>query len=106
MTSSDFCSLLQGLADGWQRRDYARVARSYTEDVQYKDPTRYHFTSRGDLLKFFEDDVGLPQSTVWHTIVFEEAQQVGAAEHTYTGPIQLHGTVLLNVANGCLSHWP
>ena len=105
MTSSDFCSLLQGLADGWQSRDYARVARSYTEDVQYKDPTRYHFTSRGDLQKFFEDDGGLPQSTVWHTIVFDEAQQVGAAEYTYTGHHQYHGTVLIKVANGRITHW-
>src|SRR5258705_201997 len=35
----------------------------------------------------------------------DEAQQVGAAEYTYTGHHQYHGTVLIKVANGRITHW-
>jgi hypothetical protein len=105
MTSEQFRSLLDQLADGWARRDYAAVARAFAPDVRYGDPTRYSFQDRRTLQSFFEADEGHEQRTVWHTVLFDEAQQIGAAEYTYDGTHRYHGVTLIRVADGKITHW-
>jgi hypothetical protein len=105
MTSQEFRELLDRLATGWAKRDYAAVSQEFSEDVRYGDPTRYSFDNRRDLQKFFEDDEGYEQSTIWHTVIFDEAQQLGAAEYTYQGTHRYHGAVWIRVHNGCITHW-
>ena len=105
MTKAEFSDLLQSLADAWSRRDYAAAASAFAEDVRYGDPTRYSFHGRDELRIFFEDDEGYDQRTVWHTVVFDEEQQVGAAEYTYEGTHRYHGTVLVKIADGKISRW-
>jgi hypothetical protein len=105
MTAQEFRQLLDRLATGWEKRDYAAVAQQFSENARYGDPTRYSFENRRDLQRFFEDDEGHEQRTVWHTVVFDEAQQVGAAEYTYRGTHQYHGTVWIRVQDSCITHW-
>lgn len=105
MTKSDFRNLLHSLADAWARRDYATAASFFAEDVRYGDPTRYSFSGRSELRAFFEADEGYDQRTVWHTILFDEDQQLGAAEYTYEGTHRYHGTVLIKVEDGKISRW-
>jgi hypothetical protein len=105
MTQTEFRNLLQSLADAWSRRDYATAADFFAEDVRYGDPTRYSFNGRAELRAFFEADEGYDQRTVWHTVVFDEEQQIGAAEYTYEGTYRYHGTVLVKVADGEISGW-
>lgn len=110
MTNAEFKTMLAALADGWQRRDYAAVVSYFAEDVRYADPLRYSFENRQDLLAFFENDEGLEQSTVWHNMIFDEAQQVGVAEYTYDGTWCYHGTVWIRVQTGSdgvakITHW-
>jgi hypothetical protein len=66
---------------------------------------RYTLTNRADLQAFFEDDEGYPQRTVWHNIVFDEEQQIGAAEYTYEGTHRYHGTSNIKVTNNLITHW-
>lgn len=105
MTKAEFRDLLEGLADAWGRRDYASAAEAFAEDVRYADPLRYAFDGRAGLRAFFEADEGREQRTVWHTIVFDEEQQTGAAEYTYEGTRRYHGTVLVKVRGGRVTHW-
>jgi hypothetical protein len=83
MTKTEFRDLLHSLADAWSRRDYAAAAGFFAEDVRYGDPTRYSF----------------------NTIVFDEEQQIGAAEYTYEGTHLYHGLVLAKVAGGEIHRW-
>jgi SnoaL-like domain len=105
MTTQEFRELLDRLATGWAKRDYGAVAQQFSENVRYGDPTRYSFENRSELQRFFENDEGYEQRTVWHTVVFDEAQQLGAAEYTYQGTHQYHGTVWIRVQNGRITHW-
>lgn len=105
MTHAAFATALEALARAWTAKEYETAAGFFTEDIRYADPLRYRFGSRADLLAFFQDDGGLPQSTVWHNIVFDEAQQVGAAEYTYEGNHRYHGLVLIKVNGDRFSHW-
>jgi hypothetical protein len=105
MNNAEFCELLQTLAAAWQRRDYTTAVSLFAEDVKYADPARYEFASRADLQAFFENDEGLEQQSVWHHILFDEAQQVGVAEYTYDGSWRYHGTVWIRVQDGLITHW-
>ena len=105
MTSADFRALLEALADGWTRRDYAFVASHFADDVCYADPLRYTLQGREALQAFFADDDDMPQSVTWHTVLFDESQQLGAGEYTYCGTHQYHGTVLVRVHAGLITHW-
>lgn len=105
MTHQDFEAMLQALAKGWTERDYEKVASFFAEDVFYSDPIRYRITSRAELLRFFQDDDGCEQSTVWHNAVFDEERQLGAAEYTYQGTHRYHGTVWVEVREGRIIRW-
>jgi hypothetical protein len=97
--------MLDALAQAWARREYAGAAAWFADHVRYADPLRYAFTSRSALLAFFENDEGRPQRTVWHTRVFDERTQCGAAEYTYDGTHRYHGVALIRVADGRITHW-
>lgn len=105
MTSSDFIALLDTLALGWQRRDYPAVASHFSADVQYGDPLRYHLASRPALEAFFSDDGDQEQHMTWHLMLFDESQQLGAAEYTYEGTHRYHGVALVRVDGGLITHW-
>lgn len=105
MTRSEFTSLVHFLADAWAQRDFTRAAGVFAEGVRYADPTRYSFHGRDQLLAFFQADEGYAQRTAWHNIVFDEEQQVGAAEYTYDGTHRYHGVTLVKVAAGKITHW-
>jgi hypothetical protein len=105
MTRDEFAAALETLAQAWTDKDYEKAASCFAEDVRYADPTRYRMNSRAELLRFFQDDEGYPQRTVWHHVVFDEARQVGAAEYTYEGTHRYHGLVLVKVEGDKLSRW-
>lgn len=105
MTRAEFAASLEALAQAWSDRDYEKAASFFAEDVRYADPLHYRFASRADLLRFFQDDGGYPQRTVWHNIVFDEERQVGAAEYTYEGTHRYHGVALIQVNGNVISRW-
>ena len=105
MTKAEFTEMLNELANAWERRDYGAAAGFFSEDIRYADPTRYRMASRAELLQFFRDDGGYPQHTQWRLVIFDQDQQVGAAEYTYTGTYQYHGVVVIRVGDGFITHW-
>jgi len=105
MTRKEFVRMLADLAHAWSRRDYARAAAAFAPDIQYGDPTRYGFSDRDALRAFFEADEGYEQRTVWHHILFDEEQQLGAAEYTYEGTHRYHGLVLIRMAGDLIQGW-
>ena len=105
MTRGEFSAALDGLARAWQERDYERAASYFAEGVQYIDPLHYHHRSRSEVLRFFQDDQGQPQRTVWRTILFDEELQIGAAEYSYQGTYGYHGVTLIEVRDGQFARW-
>lgn len=97
MTKTQFRERLEELARAWVAKDYERAAAFFSDDVKYADPLRYSAHSRNELLAFFQDDEGYPQLTEWHNIVFDEEQQVGVPEYTFSGRHRYHGIVVIKV---------
>ena len=105
MTKDEFGNVLSSLASGWSERRYEQVAAHFSEDVFYSDPTSYSLTGRRSVLEFFQDDEGYEQSCRFHNAVFDESQQLGAAEYTYAGTHVYHGTVWIKIENGLIAGW-
>ena len=105
MNRNEFENILKSLADAWSRRDYNSAANFFAEDVRYGDPLRYSFANRDQLRAFFEADEGYEQKTVWHTIMFDESSQAGAAEYTYEGTYRYHGVVLIRLKDNRIWRW-
>ncbi len=105
MNRGEFRDLLERMAAGWNSGDAEAVADCFAEDVSYADPTRYSFSSREELLPFFEPPEGGSQRVVWHRILSDEAEQAGAAEYTYEGHHGYHGAVIATVRDGRVLHW-
>ena len=105
MTKKQFEDTLRSIAAAWAAKDYNLAASFYAPDIKYGDPTRYTNDGREELLKFFVDDEGCDQSTVWHNILFDEDQQLGAAEYTYRGTHRYHGFVLIKVSGDKIIRW-
>lgn len=101
----EFRALLERMAEGWNGGDAEAVSACFAEELSYVDPTRYAFTRVEDLRPFFEPPEGGRHSVVWHTILFDEQAQSGAAEYTYTGHRRYHGAVLVRVAKGVAVVW-
>jgi hypothetical protein len=101
----EFRELLERMAAGWNGGDAAAVADCFAERVSYADPTRYSFSTRDELLPFFEPPEGGTQCVVWHRVLFDEAEQTGAAEYTYEGHNRYHGAVIATVADGRVTAW-
>ena len=55
MTKQRFKKVLDTLAVEWAQKDYAHAAAFFATNVKYGDPTRYRFTSRAELLTFFQN---------------------------------------------------
>jgi hypothetical protein len=105
MNKVEFKNLLHALSDAWQRKDYQTAADVFAGDIQYTDPLRYSFSGKAELRAFFDADEGYPQRTVWHTIIFDEEQQVGVAEYTFDGTHRYHGAVIIKVHGDLITHW-
>ena len=105
MNKSQFQKLLNHLADTWSRRDYVSTASVFAENVHYRDPLRYNFNSRAELQAFFEADEGYEQKTTFHTAIFDEEKQVGAAEYTYEGTHRYHGVTIVEIKNDLIVNW-
>ena len=105
MTQDDFRLMLEMMADSWTNREYTMVAECFAQELFYSDSLNYSFTNKDDLLKFFEDDDDMPQKCVFHRSVFDERGQIGAAEYTYSGTNQYHGTVWLKLVEDRIVDW-
>jgi len=105
MTQDDFRLMLEMMADGWTNREYKIVAECFAQNLFYSDSLNYAYTNKEELLKFFEDDDGMPQKCVFHRSVFDERGQIGAAEYTYSGTNQYHGTVWLKLVEDRIVDW-
>jgi uncharacterized protein (TIGR02246 family) len=105
MKSQQIRQLLGRMAEAWARGDAHEAASCFSEDVDYADPTRYHFRGRAELVEFFEPPKDRDQQVTWHNVVFSESQQLGVAEYSYRGHKAYHGVVLAWVRDGVVERW-
>ena len=102
-----FRSVMQTVAEGWNRGD-ARLATScFAENAIYSSPPSPPHRGRKALYEYFGGAAGreLPMHMTWHNLIFDPARQIGVGEYTFCYRKQTHGLVIVKFANGLLNNW-
>ena len=108
LTSVEFRSLMQTVADGWNEGNARKAANCFTEDAIYTEPPNKQFYRGGESLYGFfggGEEPAPSMSMVWHHLLFDEQEQIGVGEYTYQGMNRYHGLVIVKVTSGKVSNW-
>lgn len=102
-----FQSVMQTVAEGWNRGDAKTAASCFAEDAIYSGPPSLPHRGRKALYEYFGGGKGreLPMHMTWHNLVFDAAQQIGVGEYTFKYRIQTHGLVIVKMSNGLILNW-
>ncbi len=102
-----FQSVMETVADGWNRGDARSAASCFAEHATYSGPPSPPRRGREALYEFFGGAKGrdLPMHMRWHHLIFDPAQQIGAGEYTFRYKVQTHGLVIVRMANGLILNW-
>jgi ketosteroid isomerase-like protein len=108
LTPAEFRNHMKQLADAWNSGDARAAADLFAEDALYSSPpsARIH-DGRQELFEWFGGAHGRPKpmQMVWHHLVFDEEQQIGAGEHTFTYGMRTHGMVLIRLRGEKIANW-
>jgi len=108
ITPQEFIDLLQRLADSWNQGNAEQAASCFTEDALYTEPPdKQIYAGRDALFQFFGGPNGRAgeMNMVWHHILFDEDEQIGAGEFTFTYGDTVHGVTMIKVRDGLISNW-
>jgi ketosteroid isomerase-like protein len=108
VTSNEFRDCMQQLADAWNKGDARAAADLFAEDALYSSaPNSVAREGRAALFDWFGGINGRakPMQMAWHHLVFDEAQQIGAGEYTFTYEVRTHGMVIIRLRDGKIVHW-
>jgi hypothetical protein len=101
-----FRRLLRTVAEAWNEGDTPTALACFTEDARYTEPPDIqHHEGRQALYEFFGGEDPPPMRMVWHTIVFDEAQQLGAGEYTFNGTHTYHGVAVIRLRDDLIANW-
>src|ERR1700730_6072090 len=107
LSSERFQSVMQTVAEGWNRGD-ARLATScFAENAIYSGPPATAHRGRIALYEFFGGAKGrnYPMHMTWHNLVFDPVRQIGVGEYTFQYRKQTHGLVIVRISNGLILNW-
>jgi hypothetical protein len=101
-----FRAMLETIARAWNEGDTHTALAYFTDDARYTEPPdTQHYEGRDQLYEFFGGEDPLPMAMSWHTILFDEGQQMGAAEYTFTGTSTYHGVVVIRLHDDLIANW-
>jgi limonene-1,2-epoxide hydrolase len=101
-----FVALMNDVADAWIQGDTDRALSRFTDEARYVEPPDLQrYTGREELRAYFGGDDPPPMSLTWHHLVFDETQQLGAAEYTYEGGSRFHGVALVRIEDDRIADW-
>jgi ketosteroid isomerase-like protein len=108
ITTAQFKSLMQRVADGWNEGNAKKAADCYTEDALYTEPPdKQVYSGRKALYDFFGGDAKpeSPMKMTWHHLAFDEASQIGFGEYTFQMNNRYHGIVIVKIGGGKITNW-
>lgn len=102
-----FVALMDDVADAWIRGDTDRALARFTDDARYVEPPDVQrYAGRDELRAYFGGVDPPPMALTWHHLIFDEAEQIGAAEYSYAGEASTyHGVALVRIEDGRIADW-
>ena len=108
LDQTQFRSLLETVSRGWNSNDARLAAECFTEDAIYSAPPDSRVRrGRRELFDFFGGEKGRdqPMHMEWHHLMFDEKEQIGAGEYTFTYQIRTHGVAVVRIVDGRIANW-
>ena len=107
LSGEGFQSVMQTVAQGWNRGDAGLAASCFTENAIYSGPPSPARRGRKALYDFFGGASGRkrPMHMTWHRLLFDSAQQMGVGDYTFLYEKQTHGLVIVRISNGLIRNW-
>lgn len=107
LDSESFRSVMETVAEGWNRGDAQLAASCFAENAIYSGPPSSPHRGRKELYEWFGGAKGreLPMRMTWHHLVFDPAQQIGVGEFTFRYRIPTHGVAVVRMSNGLILNW-
>ncbi len=99
---------METVARGWNSNDAHLAANCFTEDALYSSPPDPRIRqSRNVLFEFFGGAQGRPRPMhmEWHHLAFDEKEQIGFGEYTFSYDVRTHGIVIVRIADGHIANW-
>src|SRR6266545_1713306 len=104
----EFYELMETVARGWNSNDARLAADRFSEDAMYSAPPDPGIRrGRKTLFEFFGGPLGRPRPMrmTWHHLAFDENNQIGFGEYTFTYDLRTHGIVTVRVVSGLIANW-
>lgn len=108
LNTAQFEILLRNLADGWNAGDSRKAANCFTIDAIYMEPpNKQLYRGRDELFTFFGGNSGRAgaMQMTWHHIAFNEEQQIGSGEFSFTYGSTVHGVAMIKIKAGKIHRW-
>jgi hypothetical protein len=108
ITRTEFSSLLDQVAEGWNEGDAKKAAAVFAGDAVYQEPPgKQLYKGHASIFEFFGGEKGFdrPMKMKWHNMAFNEDVQVGFGEYTFAMNNQYHGIVVVKIENGKIISW-
>lgn len=108
ISTLDFNKLMQTVSEGWNEGDARKSAECFSEDVVYVEPPdKQVYKGREALYQFFGGEIGteIPMVMAWHSLAFNEDEQVGFGEYSFRMYGNYHGIVIVKIENGLIKFW-
>jgi ketosteroid isomerase-like protein len=108
LTPSEFQDRMEQLANAWNAGNARAAADLFADDALYSSPPSSKVREgQVELFEWFGGARGRtkPMRMVWHHLIFDEAQQIGAGEYTFTYEVRTHGMVLIRLRDGKIANW-
>jgi ketosteroid isomerase-like protein len=106
MDGGGFRTMLETIARAWNEGDTNTALACFTHDARYTEPPdSQHYEGRDQLYEFFGGADPPAMSMAWHTVLFDEDLQMGAAEYSFTGENTYHGVVVIRLRDDRISNW-
>jgi hypothetical protein len=106
MDTEGFRRLLRTVAEAWNEGDTRTALACFAADARYTEPPdTQHYEGHQALYEFFGGEDPPPMRMVWHTVVFDDAQQLGAGEYTFEGTNTYHGVVVIRIRDDLIANW-
>jgi SnoaL-like domain len=106
MDGAAFRTLLATIERSWNEGDTLTALACFTDDARYTEPPdTQHYEGRDQLYEFFGGEDPPPMEMTWHTVLFDEDLQTGAAEYTFVGTNTYHGVVVIRLRDDRIANW-
>jgi len=108
LDEKEFFEVVSTLATGWNEGDAKMAAQFFSADAVYVEPPKKQlYRSKIEIFNFFGGEKGYekPMKMKWHNLSFNEKEQIGFGEYTFSMNNQYHGIVVMKFDNRKISKW-